>query len=55
MLGTEMIHFVHQMQYYITFEVRTLKFKMFGKDVPYGYVILLKRYTSRKTQKDLLC
>lgn len=22
MLGTEMIHFVHQMQYYITFEVR---------------------------------
>ena len=23
MLGTEMIHFVHQMQYYITFEVRT--------------------------------
>ena len=23
MLGTEMIHFVHQMQYYITFELRT--------------------------------
>ena len=23
MLGTEMIRFVHQMQYYITFEVRT--------------------------------
>jgi len=22
MLGTEMIHFIHQMQYYITFEVR---------------------------------
>lgn len=22
MLGTEMVHFVHQMQYYITFEVR---------------------------------
>ena len=23
MLGTEMIHFIHQMQYYITFVVRT--------------------------------
>ena len=23
MMGTEMIHFIHQMQYYITFEVRT--------------------------------
>ena len=28
---------------------------MLRKDVPYGYVILLKRYSSRKTEKDWLC
>ena len=35
MLGTEMIHFVHQMQYYITFEVRTRGLREEG--APYGY------------------
>ena len=34
MLGTEMIHFVHQMQYYITFEVRT---RGGGGGAPYGF------------------
>ena len=28
---------------------------MLRNDVPYGYVILLKLYTSRKTEKDWLC
>ena len=38
MLGTEMIHFVHQMQYYITFEVRTRGLTALrGGGAPYGY------------------
>ena len=37
MLGTEMIHFVHQMQYYITFEVRTRGLSGGGGGAPYGY------------------
>ena len=36
MLGTEMIHFVHQMQYYITFEVRTRGLRG-GGGAPCGY------------------
>ena len=35
LLGTEMIHFVHQMQYYITFELRTRGLREDG--APYGY------------------
>ena len=36
MLGIEMIHFVHQMQYYITFEVRTRGLRGGGGVLPTG-------------------